>query len=235
MKSYPVVILAGGKGSRLGVLTKNIPKALIKVNDKPFIYYQLKLLFKHGVKEVIICIGHLGSKIKKFVGTGKKFNLNVKYSYEKKLLGTGGAVKNALPMIKKNFFILYGDTYLPINFTNIQNKYKRLKSSALITIYKNQNKFDKSNVFFNGKSIVYNKKIHQEKMKYIEYGLSIFNKKIFKYFNNKKRFDLSELFSILSKKKLLNYFIVKKRFYEIGSTSGLKDSRKYLKSVYSRK
>jgi NDP-sugar pyrophosphorylase family protein len=231
---YPVVILAGGIGSRLGRLTKKTPKALIKVNGKPFIHYQLTLLSKQGIKKIILCIGHLGNKIKKFVGDGKKFNLEVKYSYEKKLLGTGGAIKNAFSLIKKNFFIMYGDTYLPINFINVQNRYKRLKSNPLITVYKNQNNLDKSNVFFNGKRIVYDKKNYLKKMKYIEYGLSIFNKKIFKYFSKKKKFDLSDVFYFLSKKKLLNYYIVKKRFYEIGSISGLKDSKKYLKSVYKK-
>lgn len=228
---YPVVILAGGIGSRLGRLTKKIPKALIRLNGKPFIHYQLTLLSKQGIKEVILCIGYLGDKIKKFVGDGKKFNLKVKYSYEKKLLGTGGAVKNAFPLIEKNFFITYGDTYLPINLINIQNKYDKLKSKALITIYKNSNKLDKSNVFLNGQSIVYNKKVNFKKMKYIEYGLSIFNKEIFKHFR-KKKFDLSDVFYFLSKQKLLDYHIVKKRFYEIGSISGLKDSKKYLKRIY---
>jgi len=231
--TYHVVILAGGIGSRLGKLTKKIPKALIKINGKPFIYYQLKLLSKTGVKEVILCVGYLGDQIKKYVGDGKKFNLNVKYSFEKKLLGTGGAVKNAFSLIKKDFFIMYGDTYLPVNLIKIQEKYIRLKSKSLITIYKNHNKLDKSNVFFNGKSIIYNKNNYLKKMKYIEYGVSIFSKKIFKYLNNKKKFDLSDVFYFLSKKKLLNYYVVKKRFYEIGSISGLKDSKKYLKGIYN--
>jgi NDP-sugar pyrophosphorylase family protein len=229
---YPVVILAGGIGSRLGKLTKKTPKALVKINGKPFIYYQLKLLRKKGIKEVILCIGYLGAQIKKYVGNGKKFNLNVIYSYEKKLLGTGGAVKNAFPLIKKNFFIMYGDTYLPINFIKIKNKYIKLKSKALITIYKNKKNLDKSNVYFNGKNILYNKKNYLKKMKYIEYGVSIFNKEIFKFFEKRKKFDLSDLFYFLSKKKLLNYYLIKKRFYEIGSISGLKDSKKYLKSIY---
>ena len=107
---YPVVILAGGIGSRLGKLTKKTPKALVKINGKPFIYYQLNLLRKKGIKEVILCIGYLGGQIKKYVGDGKKFNLNVKYSYEKKLLGTGGAVKNAFSFIKKDFFIIKNNT-----------------------------------------------------------------------------------------------------------------------------
>ena len=164
---YPVVILAGGIGSRLGKLTKKIPKALIKVNGKPFIYYQLKLLSKQGIKEVILCTGHLGDQIKKFVGNGKKFNLSIKYSHEKKLLGTGGAIKNAFPFIKNNFFIMYGDTYLPINFKKIQDKYIKSKSKAMITIYKNKKNLDKSNVFFKKKNIIYNKNIYLKKMAYI--------------------------------------------------------------------
>ena len=231
---YPVVILAGGIGSRLGKLTRKTPKALVKINGKPFIYYQLKLLRKKGIKEVILCIGYLGDQIKKYVGNGKKFNLNIKYSHEKKLLGTGGAVKNAFSLIKKNFFIMYGDTYLPINFIKIKNRYIKLKSKALITIYKNKKNLDKSNVYFNGKNIFYNKKNYLKKMKYVEYGVSIFNKEIFKFFRKKKKFDLSDLFCFLSKKKLLDYYLIKKRFYEIGSISGLKDSKKYLKSIYKK-
>lgn len=231
---YPVVILAGGIGSRLGKLTRKTPKALVKINGKPFIYYQLKLLRKKRIKEVILCIGHLGDQIKKYVGNGKKFNLNIKYSHEKKLLGTGGAVKNAFSLIKKDFFIMYGDTYLPINFIKIKNKYIKLKSKALITIYKNKKNLDKSNVYFNGKNIFYNKKNYLKKMKYVEYGVSIFNKEIFKFFRKKKKFDLSDLFCFLSKKKLLDYYLIKKRFYEIGSISGLKDSKKYLKSIYKK-
>jgi MurNAc alpha-1-phosphate uridylyltransferase len=230
---YPVIILAGGIGSRLGKLTHKIPKSLVKINKKPFIYYQLKLLSNQGVKKVIICIGHFGDQIKKYVGDGKRFNLRVIYSCEKNLLGTGGAVKNALSFIKGSFFVIYGDTYLPINFINIQNEYIKLKSSALITIYKNNNNFDRSNVFLKGNNIIYNKKNYSKKMKYIEYGLSILSKSIFKYFSNKKKIDLANLYYLLSKKKLLDFYIVKKRFYEIGSIQGLTDSKKYLKKVYN--
>ena len=129
---------------------------------------------------------------------------------------------------------MYGDTYLPINFIKIKNKYIKLKSKALINIYKNKKNLDKSNVYFNGKNILYNKKNYLKKMKYIEYGVSIFNKEIFKFFEKRKKFDLSDLFYFLSKKKLLNYYLIKKRFYEIGSISGLKDSKKYLKSIYKK-
>ena len=203
---YPVVILAGGIGSRLGKLTKKTPKALIEVNGKPFIHYQLKLLSKQGIKEVILCIGYLGSKIQRFVGDGKKFNLDVKYSYEKKLLGTGGAVKNAFPLIKKNFFIMYGDTYLSTNFINIQNKYKRLKSNALVTIYKNQNNLDKSNVFFNGKSIIYNKKI--PKSKYALAGrLTSGGGRNTKKNKRSKRFKPRKAIKTTRKKRMKNVFL----------------------------
>ena len=155
---YQIVILAGGLGSRLGKLTKKNPKALIKINKKPFIYYQLKYLSKQGFKNVLICVGYLGDRIKKYVGNGKKFNLNIDYSVEnKKLLGTAGCIRKASPILEDNFFIIYGDTFLPINFKNIQKFFKKKNSNAMITIFKNKNNLDKSNVSLIGKKILYKK------------------------------------------------------------------------------
>jgi NDP-sugar pyrophosphorylase family protein len=225
---YPIVILAGGIGSRLGLLTKKTPKALIRIENKPFIHYQLKQLSKQGFNEVLICAGYLSRQIKKFAGIGKKFNLKIKYSIEKKkLLGTAGAIRKALPLLNDNFFIIYGDTYLPIKFKNLQKIYIKKKAKALITIYKNKNKLDKSNVCFKKKNIYYEKNSNKKNMNYIEYGVSILNKSIFNYKNLKKISDLSEVFNYLSKKKILKYAIVRKRFYEIGSVSGLLQTKKF--------
>jgi CTP:phosphocholine cytidylyltransferase-like protein len=121
---YQVVIIAGGLGSRLGKLTQKTAKALIKIDKKPFIHYQLNQLSKQGFKKVVICVGYLGDKIKKYVGNGKKFNLNIQYSHDnKKLLGTAGCIRKAIPLLEDNFFVTYGDTYLPVNFKNIQKIY----------------------------------------------------------------------------------------------------------------
>jgi len=231
---YPVLILSGGLGSRLGKLTINEPKAMMNINNKPFIYHQLKFLSKNGIKDVIICIGYLGKKIKSYLSCEKKIKMNIKFSIEKKPLGTGGAIKKALSLVKKNFFILYGDTYLQINLKNVQKKYQLLKSNSMITIYKNCNKLDKSNIFFEKNNLIYNKIRKNKKMTHIDYGLSVFNKNFFKSLcRDKTKFDLSEIFASLSNKKKLDYYLVKKRFFEIGSIQSLRKTREYFKNAVS--
>lgn len=226
---FPVIILAGGKATRLGKIAKNTPKSLIKINNYPFLYYQLTYLEKQGIKEVIICAGHLGFKIKKFIKK-KKINLKIKYFNDgKKLLGTGGAIKKVLPYIKNSFFVMYGDSYLPINFRNVQERYINSKKLGLITIYKNKNKLDKSNVILKSGNVYYDKFKPIKEMNYIDYGLSILNKKVFKYFNVIKKFDLAEVLNLVSKKNLLAHMLVKKRFYEIGSLDGIKETKNFLK------
>ena len=225
---FPVIILAGGKATRLGKIAKNTPKSLIKINNHPFLYHQLIYLEKQGIKEVIICAGHLGFKIKKFIKK-KKINLKIKYFNDgKKLLGTGGAIKKILPFVKNNFFVMYGDSYLPINFRNVQKLYINSKKLGLITIYKNKNKLDKSNIILKSGNIYYDKFKPIKGMHYIDYGLNILNKRVFKYFNLKKKFDLAEVLNLISKKNLLAFMLVKKRFYEIGSLHGIKDTEDFL-------
>jgi NDP-sugar pyrophosphorylase family protein len=227
----PVVILAGGLATRLQSLKKKLPKALIKISGKPFIYHQLTYLRKEGIKKVIICIGYLGDRIKNYVGNGKKFDIEVLYSKDwPHLLGTGGAIKNALPLITDKFFILYGDTFLPINYKDIVKFHLKNKSKSVITIIKNKGMWDKSNINFkNNKIIEYNKFNNGLEMEYIDYGLSLLSKDIFNKYPPKKSFDLSVIFrQLIIQKKLLG-FEVYKRFYEIGSIKGLRQTKKFLK------
>jgi len=227
---FQIVIIAGGIGSRLGKLTQKTPKSLIKIDKKPFIYYQLNQLSKQGFKKVLICVGYLGNKIKKYVGNGEKFNLNIKYSHEsKKLLGTAGCIRKAVSSLEENFFVIYGDAYLPVNFKDIQRDFTKQKAKALITVYKNNNKFDSSNAYFKGKNIFYKKNCRNTKMNFIDYGVSVFSTDIFADSKLKTLSDLSDLFTMLSKKKKLKHHVVKKRFYEIGSNAGLKETKNYLK------
>tara|TARA_Y100000591_G_C21729257_1_gene643126 strand:+ start:297 stop:992 length:696 start_codon:yes stop_codon:yes gene_type:complete len=225
----PIVVLVGGLGKRLGNKVKKNPKPLIKINGKPFLELVLNNLINKGFKEIILCTGYLENKIIKFISK-KKFEAKIIISKDgKKLLGTGGAVKKATKKIKKDFFLMYGDTFLPIDFKKVENTYFKQKRPALMTIYKNNNKYDKSNVFYNKKTLIYNKEIYDKKMNYIDYGLLIFNKKVLK--NNKKSiFSLSSLLEKLSLKNLIIGHTVYKRFYEIGSMKGLKETKKYLKN-----
>jgi len=224
-----IAILAGGLATRLKPVTETIPKSLIEVAGKPFIYHQLRLLQSKGIKKAVICAGYLGEQIKDYVRNGDEYGIQVEYSFDgNKLLGTGGAIKNSLKFFKSNFFILYGDSYLDAEFKDI-NEY------FLMTVLKNDGMWDKSNIEFEkGEILVYDKKVSSDKMKYIDYGLGILSKEAFKDFENKEVFDLEEVYKDLLNKKQLAGFEVKERFYEIGSFAGLEDTEKYLlnKKVY---
>ena len=199
----PVAILSGGLATRLHPITKTLPKALIRVSGQPFIFHQLKFLRKQGIRKVVICIGHFGEMIKSCVGDGTKFDLKILYSSEgEKLLGTGGAIKKALPKLGENFFVLYGDTFLPINFNLVEKAYLSSDKLCMMTVLKNDGKWDQSNVLFKkNKLIEYNKRKPIVEMKYIDYGLSVLSASVFNNYSNKSIFDLSDLYESLSLQK----------------------------------
>lgn len=228
-KLLSVVILAGGLAKRMRPITETIPKALIEVAGKPFIFHQLNYLYEQGVQNVVICAGYLGEMIQSEVGTGEKFGLHVKYSFDgPDLLGTGGALKKALPFLAKEFFVMYGDSYLPINFSLVQNYFYSCKKIGLMTIIKNRNQWDKSNVdFVNGNLLEYNKKNQNAHMAYIDYGLAVISAKVFDQYTNGTSFDLADVYEKLSMLGNLAGFEVHERFYEIGSNSGLKETRDF--------
>lgn len=218
------VILAGGLATRLRPKTEKIPKALIKINGIPFIDYQLNYLKKQGITNLVLCTGYLAEQIVDYLGNGSRYGVKVVYSNDgEKLLGTGGAIKNAATFLDDDFFILYGDSFLPIEFNPIYNKFKHNKLPALMTILENNNQWDKSNVIFDGKQInLYDKKNYTDQMNYIDYGLSICKKDIFTKMTY-NIFDLSEVFTSLSKESQLDFYEVHQRFYEIGSQQGIED------------
>lgn len=222
MINIPFVILAGGLATRLHPITVTIPKALIEVVGNPFIYHQLDLLNENGITDVILCIGHLGNLIEEKLGNKYK-NITIKYSYDgPKLLGTGGAIKKAIKDIESSFGVLYGDSYLPINYKNIIEHFTNCKKQGLMTVFKNENKFDVSNItFLNGNIVEYNKKQINDQMKYIDYGFSILSKTSFN--ETEEIFDLSEIIIRLININQLAGYEVYERFYEIGSFTGLKE------------
>jgi len=227
---FPVVIIAGGLATRMRPLTEKIPKSMLDINGKPFIEHQLKLLSSKGVTNVILCLGFLGEQIKDFVKDGRRFNINVDYSFDgKKLLGTGGAIKNLSVKLPENFFVLYGDSYLNIDYKTVEEAYKKAGKKALMTVYKNEGKFDASNVVFkNDEIVLYSKKIKTPEMNYIDYGLGVFNKSVFDELPEDENFDLAYIYEKLSLNKELSGCEVFERFYEAGSPRGLEDLKKIL-------
>ena len=228
--TLPVAILAGGLGTRLGKKALNKAKVLIDVAGKPFISRQLNYLSDQGIKDIVICVGHLGNQIKNYIGNGSKYNLNVSYSDDSdRLLGTGGSIKKACQILGEHFFILYGDSFLPVNFSLVEKAYFQEKKPALMTVLKNKGRWDKSNAYFKDKCVKYNKKKPQKNMDYIDYGLNIVRNSIFSDFPSNEVFDLADVFENLSNKSLLAGFEIYDRFYEIGSINGLNDTIEFFK------
>jgi MurNAc alpha-1-phosphate uridylyltransferase len=226
----PVVILAGGLATRLRPVTETIPKALIEVAGKPFVAHQLQYLRQQGVTSVTLCIGYLGEMIQEFVGDGSHWGLRVSYSPDGPvLLGTGGALKQAIPMLGERFFVLYGDSYLPINYTNVQKAFSDSNQLGLMTVLKNKNQWDRSNVKFElGKLIEYNKEVTNPGMHYIDYGLGVLRASVLDCYPEGEPFDLSKVYNELSIQQQLVGYEVFDRFYEIGSIQGIADTQTYL-------
>src|SRR5438128_2387245 len=101
----PVAILAGGLATRLRSVTSTIPKAMVSVAGEPFIAHQLRLLQSRGASRAVLCLGHLGKQVCDFVGDGRRFGVDVEYSFDgEALVGTGGALRKALPFLGDVFF-----------------------------------------------------------------------------------------------------------------------------------
>jgi MurNAc alpha-1-phosphate uridylyltransferase len=225
----PVAILAGGRATRLHPITQTIPKALVDVAGKPFINRQLAYLHDQGVRRVVLCVGYLGEMIEAEVGNGAQFGLDVSYSPDgPTLLGTGGALKKALPMLGGNFFVLYGDSFLPVDFSAVQLAFVASGLQALMTVLANADRWDKSNVLFTGGRLEeYNKRVPRPNMAHIDYGLGVVSAQVLAPYADEQPLDLADVYQELSMQGKLAGLEVHERFYEIGSHSGLKETEDY--------
>ncbi|MDQ7824590.1 MAG: nucleotidyltransferase family protein [Candidatus Eremiobacteraeota bacterium] len=230
----PVAILAGGLATRLQPLTTMIPKSLLEVSGEPFIAHQLRLLRMKGIRKAVLCVGHLGEQIEAFVGDGKPFGLDVLYSYDgPHLLGTGGAVRKALPLLGESFLVMYGDSYLDMDMAALVSAFGCSGKKGMMTVLRNENRWDRSNVLFEAGVVRhYDKKSPREAMKHIDYGLTVLKAEAFASFG--PSFDLAELFSALIAEGQMGGFEAAERFYEIGSPSGLRETEHYLSALKSK-
>lgn len=229
--SLPVAILVGGLAMRLRPLTEDIPKALIPINGRPFLAHQLELLKEKGIQDVVICVYYHGEQIEDFAGDGRCFGLNIRYSYDgPRPLGTGGAIRKVLPMLDDAFFVLYGDSYLPIDYGAVEESFKASGKDALMTVYRNRDQGDRSNVQFeHGRILAYNKVNRTKEMQFIDYGLGAFRRIVFETFPENKILDLAKVYQVLLIADQLAAYEVQQRFYEVGSFEGIHELETYLK------
>lgn len=220
-----VAIIAGGLATRLGEITKKIPKSMIPIAGKPFLHYQIELLRKAGIYDIVLCIGHLGEQIESYFGDGSNYDVNIAYSYEKgKLLGTGGALKNAAGLLQDKFFTLYGDSYVNLDFSAVMSYFMSFNKLALMTIFKNYGRYDTSNIAIEGNLIrQYGSRNKNDNLVYIDYGVSLFRKKVLDLVPADSVYPMGDIFKQLIEREELLAFEVPQRFYQIGSPEGLRE------------
>lgn len=230
-----VAILAGGLAARLRPITERIPKSLVTVCGRPFIDYQLEELRRQGLRKVVLCVGHLGEQMEAAVGDGGRFGLEVRYAWDGPTQrGTGGALAGALPLLSENFFCLYGDSLLQIDYAEVRATFERAQQPALMTVFRNAGAWDTSNVLYeSGRIVRYSKTRLLPEMAHIDYGLSILSKSLFDFPGADAAFDLAPFLEALAEEEKLAAYESSQRFYEIGSSRGITELEAFLTAAAS--
>jgi NDP-sugar pyrophosphorylase family protein len=236
MSAIPVALLAGGMATRLGSISQQTPKALVEINGRPFINHQLSLLHRHGVRRVVLCLGHLGKQIQQHLGDGSSLGLQLQYSHDgPTLAGTGGAVRKALPMLGELFWVMYGDSYMDIDYADVLDHFAARRQArqplGLMTVIRNADRWDRSNaVFQEGRLTCYDKQNRSASMRYIDYGVQLLRREAFDTVRA-GRFDLSDLYrDLVARNEMIGYEVFN-RFYEIGTPQSLEEARRHLSSA----
>ena len=216
------VILAGGLGMRLGDLTSTTPKVMLPFDGKPFLHHVIRLLGSQGIRELVICVGHLGEKVREFFGDGRSTGVNIQYSEEdEKLLGTGGALKKAAHLLDNCFLVLNGDTYLPIDYREVKKEYSRADCRAMVVVYNNKtDTLVKNNIAIDSRKVVvrYDKKGVSSGLDYVDAGVVMMRKDVLDYIPEGIPISLEDgIYRPLMERGELTAFITEQRFYDIGT------------------
>ncbi len=227
---FTAALLAGGLATRLRPITTTIPKALVPVAGRPFIDHQLALLRRNGITAVVLCLGYLGEQIESHLGDGAQLGMQLHYSYDgDTLLGTGGALRRALPLLGDACWILYGDSYLDIEYAAVATTFAARQPQGLMTVLRNANQWDTSNVVFRDGTLVrYDKHNRTPEMEYIDYGAALLRTDVIAAIPTETVADLADVYTALVERGEMIGYEVTRRFYEIGSHAGLAETEVYL-------
>lgn len=231
----PVCILAGGRGTRLGERTRDVPKPLLEVAGEPFLVHQLRLLASHGARDVVICVGYLGEMIESRIGAAR-FGLRISYSHDGPALdGTLGAIRRALRLLPERFLVLYGDTYLRIDYRAADRVWRESGLPALMAVLRNEGSWDTSNACYErGRVVAYDKRSPTPEMRWIDYGLGGLRARALERVSPSER-DLADLYSALAPRGELCGYAATERFYEIGSPAALEETESFLDGALARR
>ncbi|CAN5789354.1 N-acetylmuramate alpha-1-phosphate uridylyltransferase [soil metagenome] len=231
------VVIAGGLATRMRPHTLTVPKAMLEVADRPFVDWLLERLASAGYDDVVFCIAHLGEQIEAHVGDGSRFGVRSRYSAEgKTLLGTGGALRSALPMLDETFLVTYGDSYLPFDYAGpLRDLRAHGDCDGVMSVYKNDGKWDASNTETDGTWIVrYEKGGTDMALDHIDYGAIALRRGIIEREASGVAFGLDRIQTALARERRLRAYVARERFFEIGSPDGLATLDSYLRQEASK-
>ncbi len=222
------VILAGGRGIRLKPLTDTVPKPMVEIKGRPFLLYQIELLKKNKILEILLCVGYLKEQIVDYFGDGSRFGVRIRYSVENSFLGTGGALKIAEKLLDENFILLYGDSYLPIDYVALRDAWSGLQGAyaGMVVCYDNKSAIAENNIYLDHNGIVkrYDKRDPGREMNCVEAGVAIMKREVLRLAPGGEAVSLeADLFPILIRDGRLRGYATNQRYYDIGTMQGLKE------------
>lgn len=226
----PVCILAGGRGTRLGFAVAEVPKPLVQLAGEPFVVHQLRLLKSYGASRVVLSVGYLGDQFEQALGDGSDHGLELRYVHDgPELLGTAGAVRGCLPELGERFMVMYGDTYLRIDYRAVDEAFLASGKLGLLTTLRNGGRWDVSNTEVSDDVVVaHDKQAPTPGMAWIDYGLSVLSVDAMSVSDDP---DLSFVFKTLAEQGQLAAFEAHERFYEIGTPAALAETDEFLRAL----
>ncbi|HSY24022.1 MAG TPA: sugar phosphate nucleotidyltransferase [Polyangiaceae bacterium] len=230
------VVLAGGLATRMHPSTLTVPKSMLPVAGRPFVDWQLERLAACGIREVVMCIAFLGDQIEAHVKDGARYGLSVQWSHEgPNLLGTGGALRAALPLLGPAFLVTYGDSYLPFDYAGpLRMLESHDDADGVMSVFKNDGQWDASNVAIDGAWVRrYEKGASDPSLDHIDYGANAFRRSVIAATPEGEAFGLDRVQHDLAQRMRLRAYVAHERFYEVGSPSGLAELDRLLRTSAS--
>lgn len=220
----PLAILAGGLGTRLGLLARGRPKALVNVHGLPFLDYQLHWAARQGIRRVVMCVGYGSLQIRRHLEARRPRGIDICFSDEgSRPRGTAAALRRALPMLGSRFLVLYGDSYLPVRYAALERAHRRLGFPALMAVYRNTGRFDRSNVAPAGRRVGRYVAGGERGLSWVDAGLAVLAPIVLAGAPEK---GLAELYTRLAAEGRLGCWRTRHRFWEVGSPGGLTGFRR---------